>query len=134
MSRKKDILTNLREYSSDQIVEAINDGIVTLYELSKSGNLTPLMRRRIEEKLATGTSDMTTKEFSKQESMLSDNAKASVDNVEVTSNQEKKETEDKMEVATVPEVVIPEAVIEPVEQASDYSAKAEEPERPVYDE
>ena len=117
MSRKKDILTNLREYSSDQIVEAINDGVVTLYELSKSGNLTPLMRRRIEEKLATGTSDMTTKEFSKQESMLSDNAKASVDNVEVTSNQEKKETEDKMEVATVPEVVIPEAVIEPVEQA-----------------
>lgn len=89
MSRKKDILTNLREYSSDQIVEAINDGVVTLYELSKSGNLTPLMRRRIEEKLATGTPDMTTKEFSKQESMLSDNAKASVDNVEVTSNQER---------------------------------------------
>ena len=134
MSRKKDILTNLREYSSDQIVEAINDGVVTLYELSKSGNLTPLMRRRIEEKLATGTPDMTTKEFSKQESMLSDNAKASVDNVEVTSNQEKKETEDKMEVATVPEVVIPEAVIEPVEQASDYSANAEEQEQPVYDE
>ena len=92
MSRKKDILTNLREYSSDQIVEAINDGVVTLYELSKSGNLTPLMRRRIEEKLATG------------------------------------------EVATVPEVVIPEAVIEPVEQASDYSANAEEQEQPVYDE
>ena len=41
MSRKYDILTNLREYSSDQIAEAINDGVVTMYELSKSGNLTP---------------------------------------------------------------------------------------------
>ena len=41
MSRKNDILTNLREYSSDQIAEAINDGVVTMYELSKSGNLTP---------------------------------------------------------------------------------------------
>ena len=49
MSRKNDILTNLREYSSDQIAEAINDGVVTMYELSKSGNLTPLMGKRIEE-------------------------------------------------------------------------------------
>ena len=30
MSRKNDILTNLREYSSDQIAEAINDGVVTI--------------------------------------------------------------------------------------------------------
>ena len=52
MASKSDILNNLREYTSDQIVEAINAGIVTIYELSKSGNLTPLMRRRIEEKLA----------------------------------------------------------------------------------
>ena len=53
MASKSDILNNLREYTSDQIAEAINAGIVTIYELSKSGNLTPLMRRRIEEKLAT---------------------------------------------------------------------------------
>ena len=52
MASKSDIINNLREYTSDQIVEAINAGIVTIYELSKSGNLTPLMRRRIEEKLA----------------------------------------------------------------------------------
>lgn len=51
MVSKKEILTNLREYSSDQIVEAINAGVVTIYELSKSGNLTPLMRKRIEEKI-----------------------------------------------------------------------------------
>ena len=52
MASKSDILNNLREYTSDQLAEAINAGIVTLYELSKSGNLTPLMRRRIEQKLA----------------------------------------------------------------------------------
>ena len=53
MASKSDILNNLREYSSDQIVEAINSGVVTIYELSKSGNLTPLMRKRIEQKLAS---------------------------------------------------------------------------------
>ena len=52
MATKSEILTNLREYSSDQIAEAINSGVVTIYELSKSGNLTPLMRKRIEQKLA----------------------------------------------------------------------------------
>lgn len=58
MASKSDILNNLREYTSDQIAEAINAGIVTIYELSKSGNLTPLMRRRIEEKLAAKPSDV----------------------------------------------------------------------------
>ena len=52
MGNKKDILRNLREYSAEQIAQAIKDGVVTMYELSKSGNLTPLMRRRIEEQLA----------------------------------------------------------------------------------
>ena len=58
MVSKSDILNNLREHTSDQIAEAINAGIVTLYELSKSGNLTPLMRRRIEEKLAAKPSEV----------------------------------------------------------------------------
>ncbi len=52
MATKSDILNNLRDYSTDQIVEAINAGVVTIYELSKGGNLTPLMRKRIEQKLA----------------------------------------------------------------------------------
>lgn len=52
MVSKHDILTNLREYTSDQLAEAINCGIVSMYELSKSGKLTPLMRKRIEEKLS----------------------------------------------------------------------------------
>ena len=57
MASKSDILNNLREYTSEQIAEAVDAGIVTIYELSKSGNLTPLMRRRIEEKLATKASE-----------------------------------------------------------------------------
>jgi len=57
MLSKNDILNNLREYTSDQIVEAINNGIVTMYELSKSGNLTPIMRRRIEKKLNVSTEE-----------------------------------------------------------------------------
>lgn len=56
MASKQDILNNLREFTSDQIAEAIKAGTVTLYELSKSGNLTPLMRRRIEAKLAEDSS------------------------------------------------------------------------------
>lgn len=52
MSKKDYLLSNLREYSSDEIVKAISEGVVTMDELSKSGNLTPLMRKRIESKLA----------------------------------------------------------------------------------
>jgi uncharacterized membrane protein YhaH (DUF805 family) len=59
MVSKSDILNNLREYSSDQVVEAINAGVVTIYELSKSGNLTPLMRKRIEQKLAAPLTSIT---------------------------------------------------------------------------
>lgn len=57
MATKSDILNNLREYTADQIVEAIKAGTVTIYELSKSGNLTPLMRSRIEERLAAKTTE-----------------------------------------------------------------------------
>lgn len=89
MSRKNDILTNLREYSSDQIAEAINDGVVTMYELSKSGNLTPLMRKRIEEKLATGSSATSNEETkrSQDDRQLSD-VEASVNKVGALSNEE----------------------------------------------
>lgn len=56
MVTKSEILNNLREYSSDQIAETISSGVVTIYELSKSGNLTPQMRKRIEQKLANSSS------------------------------------------------------------------------------
>jgi len=51
MDSKSEIISNLREYSSDQIADAIMAGTITMYELSKSGNLTPLMRRRVEQKI-----------------------------------------------------------------------------------
>lgn len=54
MATKKDLLNNLLEFTTDQVAQAVNDGVVSMYELSKSGNLTPLMRRRIEERLAAG--------------------------------------------------------------------------------
>lgn len=52
MIDKRQILSNLREYSAEEVVAFIKNGDITLYELSKSGNLTPLMRKRIEEKLS----------------------------------------------------------------------------------
>lgn len=57
MLNKSDILNNLKEYTADQVAEAIMAGKVTIYELSKTGNLTPLMRRRIEERLAAKTTE-----------------------------------------------------------------------------
>lgn len=56
MATKQEILSNLRNYSSDQLAEAIHTGQITLYELSKSGNLTPMMRKRIEQKLEANAS------------------------------------------------------------------------------
>lgn len=133
MSRKNDILTNLREYSSDQIAEAINDGVVTLYELSKSGSLTPLMRKRIEEKLAAGSSTTASEETKQpQKVMQLTDVETPSKEVEVPSNQE--ETESKMEKVTIPEVVIPEAVIAPMEQTLESETRTTEQEQPIYDE
>lgn len=59
MLTKNQILNNLREYNAEQLAEAINSGVITLYELSKSGNLTPLMHKRILAKLEeSGTSNV----------------------------------------------------------------------------
>ena len=133
MSKKKDILTNLREYSSDQIVEAINNGVVTLYELSKSGNLTPLMRKRIEEKMAAGSSATASEEDKQpQKVMQVTDAEIPSKEVEVSSNQ--KATENKTEKITIPEVVIPEAVIAPMEQTVESETNIVEQEQPIYDE
>lgn len=125
MSRKNDILTNLREYSSDQIAEAINDGVVTMYELSKSGNLTPLMRKRIEEKLAAGFSATLSEEPQPlQDDMQLTDVETSVNKVEALSN--KKNEHEKI---TIPEIVIPEAVIAPMDQTTECAT-----EQPIYNE
>lgn len=134
MSRKKDILENLREYSSDQIVEAINDGVVTLYELSRSGNLTPLMRKRIEGKLAADPSVETNEEAKRpQETISSEEVENPATKVETTSNQEKAENGK----IAVPEVVIPEAIITPMDQmveSATNTTETVEQEQPDYDE
>ena len=52
MTTKDQIINNLREYSASEIVHAIKCGEVSMYELSKSGKLTPLMKKRIEEQMS----------------------------------------------------------------------------------
>lgn len=52
MSTKEQIINNLREYSTSEIVHAIKCGEVSMYKLSKNGKLTPLMKKRIEEQMA----------------------------------------------------------------------------------
>ena len=51
MTTKDQIINNLREYSASEIVHAIKCGEVSMYELSKSGKLTPLMKKWIEEQM-----------------------------------------------------------------------------------
>lgn len=57
MAVKEQIINNIREYSASDIVTFIKNGDITLYELSKSGNLTPLMRKKIEELLSNSECD-----------------------------------------------------------------------------
>ena len=64
MAKKEQILNNIREYSATDLVDLIRTGDITLYELSKSGALTPLMRKRIEEQLTKCCSEQ---ELSKDE-------------------------------------------------------------------
>ena len=131
MSRKNDILTNLREYSSDQIVEAINEGVVTMYELSKSGNLTPLMRKHIEEKL-TGGSTVTI------DGTHTDNVAPSVVEEKTVDNSSKsQDEEEKFVKPTIPEAEILEdskVVIAPIAADIVNSEADDGQEQPIYDE
>ena len=110
MASKSDILNNLREYTSDQIAEAINAGIVTIYELSKSGNLTPLMRRRIEEKLAAKPSEaaQTAPEVTPEVAPTLDEEAPSVD----TSSSED-EVEEEVVIPEASDIVIPSEITLP---------------------
>ena len=51
MASKKELLKNLRDYSPEEIAEAVKDGTVTLYELGKEseGAFTPLLKRKVKE-------------------------------------------------------------------------------------
>lgn len=52
MAKKDKIIKNFNKYSVEEIAGAIREGQLTIYDLSKAGLLTPLMRRRIEADLA----------------------------------------------------------------------------------
>jgi len=62
MHTKDQIVNNIKEYSAADIVQAIRSGEVSLYELSKSGNLSPLMKKRIEDQLAMPQGEVSTSE------------------------------------------------------------------------
>lgn len=55
MPTKKELLKNLRDYSPEQIADAVRSGVVSMYELTKetSGAFTPLLRKQVEAILAT---------------------------------------------------------------------------------
>ena len=48
MLKRKQLLTNLRDCDPAQVAEAVKGGVVTMYELSKTGQMSPLLKRRIQ--------------------------------------------------------------------------------------
>lgn len=54
MARKIKYAEHLSEFTADQLADAIRAGETSIYELSKSGNLTPMLRYRIQENLNRG--------------------------------------------------------------------------------
>ncbi len=51
MADRKQLMNNPGAFTVAEIADAVRAGVVSVYELSKSGKLTPLMRRRIENEL-----------------------------------------------------------------------------------
>lgn len=51
MASKKELLKNLRDYTPEEIAEAVKAGIVTIYELAKEsdGAFTPLLRKQVKD-------------------------------------------------------------------------------------
>lgn len=55
MVTKRELLKNIRNYTPQEIANAVRDGVVTLYELSKEteGAFTPLLKRQVKTILET---------------------------------------------------------------------------------
>lgn len=49
MTTRKELLKNLKNYSPEEIAEAVREGVVSLYELSKEteGAFTPLLKKKV---------------------------------------------------------------------------------------
>ena len=75
MILKRELLRNIRNYTPQEIANAIRDGIVSMYELSKEtdGAFTPILKRQVKTILETS-------------GFLSDNVQESIDG---TSSQQK---------------------------------------------
>lgn len=116
MANKNDLINNPGHYRLEQIVEAINAGEVSLYELSKGGALTPLMKNRIKSALASGLNP--TKDVEEPSVADSDVATPQSQDVEKSVSEIKepiKNVSDEIvvpEITTIDEVVIPEASID----------------------
>lgn len=121
MPTKEQIINNIREYSASDIVLAIQSGELSLYELSKSGVLTPLMKKRIEEQLACMENiSYDESQESKAESLETD----SDFNSESTSTTEQDETEESTsteEVITTP-IYTSEAIASPISVEKEHSS------------
>ena len=107
MATKEQIINNLREYSASEIVHAIKCGEVSMNELSKSGKLTPLMKKRIEEQLADESVEVN------PPSSEMDNTEETIDNI-LPSASEDVEVQplavESIQTETPPAPVIPSAV------------------------
>jgi len=53
MATRKELLKNLKNYSPEEIAEAVREGVVSLYELSKEteGAFTPLLKKKVKKRL-----------------------------------------------------------------------------------
>lgn len=114
MSVKEKILANIKEYSAREIAEAIIAGDVTYYELSKSGQFTPLMKKRVKNII-----DNNFEETERPD--LSQNSESELDNLEqVECNPTTLESEPEPDVA--PEME-PEPFKEPDLEAEDMPSR-----------
>lgn len=122
MPTKEQIINNIREYSATDIVLAIQSGELSLYELSKSGVLTPLMRKRIEEQLACiGDNDSQDKsQESKTEPLVADSDFNS-DSASATEQEETEILASTDEVSSTP-IYISETITSPVSIEKEHSS------------
>ena len=105
---KKELIRDLRCVGIDQIVEAIQNGTVTLYELSKSGNLTPLTKMKIEARLSGVQNHVSN---AGEDSPVDNSSKLAVEMA--LSNGISSESNEDVDESESQDVIIPKAVYNP---------------------
>lgn len=110
MPKRDQIINNLREYSATEIVQAIKCGEVTIYELSKSGKFTPLMRKRIEEQMENSSVDETPTQIKEPETTQEVVVEPQTPKISVVEELLDEESSSVPEIPT-PNIIIPNTVI-----------------------